>query len=191
MNDTTKPKLSFNRERDFEDFLIDNEDFFRSEFCLNPKYTVINRQMNLGVYGIADIVAITNIEGKVQVEIFELKNEPFSHSNISQLARYKKFFDDLITVYFEKESNVICNLIGPKTFPNNSDLCFLCQDIPWLTVYEFELDPINGIEFNHISGWSKTGNNESKEEEIASFIDLLGADIPFVALKVVKSGEEE
>jgi len=152
--------ISFDSEKDFENFLIENDSYFSGLFKLHNAN--IYQQLNLGPYGVADIVAVEEMPHEdpgrktISVKIFELKNTPLKHEHISQISRYREFFMNSDRHLYHKLA-IKGYLIGKKTFPADDDFCFLCQSIPWLDVCEFSLDPISGIEIRVVSGWKVSG----------------------------------
>lgn len=167
--------LKFETEKGLEDFLMDHLEFLADRFDLIGYQ--VERQVTLGAYGTADIVAThytENEEGErrvLDVVLFELKNAPLTHANVSQVARYKRFFDLIQEQHESMGVDFRAHLIGPKTFPGGGDdLVFLCQGIDWLDTYEFELDPMTGMRFKHISGW---GRNKHQSEHIDAYLEKL------------------
>lgn len=154
--------IIFEREKDLEDLLMEHEGFTAASFgCENH---VLRRQVNLGAYGIADIVALSSGWEEAgysfcSIHIIELKNEPLTHAHISQVARYREFFNQFDPRFSDMQ--IHGHLVGPKTFPKGDDLCFLAQSIDWLTVYEFEFDPMTGLEFKPVRGWKFSKDDEA------------------------------
>ncbi len=147
--------ISFDSEKCMENFLIENIDHYREEFGIEN--AEIFQQLNLGAYGIADFVACTlhelpNNVKIAEVVIFELKNTPLSVAHVCQISRCKEFFDKFYQ-YTNTQVDVRGVLIGKKTFPTSDDLCFLCQRIEWLSTFELDICPFNGVVFRHIQGW--------------------------------------
>ena len=153
--------ISFDTEKFLENFLVEHMDHYREFFGIND--AEIHQQMNIGAYGITDIVTIRHHEldygynepdlvTMVDITIFELKNTPLSAQHVSQISRYKRFFDK-ISEETGLQVNIRGVLIGKKTFPTSDDLCYLCQAIDWLEVYEVDLDPLKGLRFKAIEGW--------------------------------------
>lgn len=150
--------ISFDSEKIFEDYLLYHSEFFRETWGLHD--AGIYRQMRLGKYGIADIVCAETLPSEatggipeLQVTIFELKNTVLSASHIAQICRYREFFVAAENYLEGACMSVTGVLIGKKTLPTGDGLCYLCQAIPWLDVYEFSLEPDEGLIFNLISGW--------------------------------------
>lgn len=155
---TGEGMISFDSEKAFETFLLASPELMEEEFGVTESFRVFP-QMELGPYGIPDIVAVEVLEPPdekkiVTVKIFELKNAPLTLANVAQISRYKDFFNDAARG-MNVDYDVDAYLIGAKTFPtqNGSDLVYLCQNIDWLSVYEFALNPRKGIEFHAVREW--------------------------------------
>lgn len=167
--------ISFDSEKCLEDLLFENQDFLRKSFDLDADHE-IRRQVQLGAYGTADIVALKayrDVEHDftyLDVVIFELKNTPLALGHVSQIARYKRFFDSLYIEHDIDHVEIKGILIGKKTFPTGDDLVFLCQSIDWLETYEFSIDPLAGLKFGWVNGWVKSGE---KTQDFDAFVDTL------------------
>lgn len=147
--------IKFETERDLEDCLMENTDFL--ECYTGPHYSFY-RQMNLGPYGIADIVGIcsyTDPDGRTNcdVRIIELKNTPLAAAHVAQLARYKSFFERVLQDSGIRFTDIRGILVGLKTFPTADDLCYLVQNMNWLTCYEMNFCPFAGLEWHEVGGW--------------------------------------
>ena len=130
------------------------------------------RQVKLGEYGIADIVAYVECmeSGETWVEVVELKNTKLRADHLSQLARYKGFFDD---------SEFDCarfTLVGLKTFPSGGDECYLFQSAEWADVYELTICMIEGVSFEKVSGWRPAKNGEKCDKFVARFTEKKAED---------------
>ena len=72
------------------------------------------------------------------------------------------------------DHDVRFTLIGLKTFPNGSDDCFLMQASTWASVYEIEIDFVDGVSFCRVEGWVVSKQGQSCNDLIASFTELEG-----------------
>lgn len=80
--------MNFESEKEFEDQLYDCIRA-RKENPLNGRRVLsVIRQASLGKYGIADIITLELMGDKQVINVIELKNVPFSISNIFQTKRY-------------------------------------------------------------------------------------------------------
>jgi len=169
--------LTFRTEKDFESFLVDNEEFLFREFGGEKLF----RQVRVGRYGVIDLLSI-EIEKAyddfhIYIHVFELKNTEIKYSHLGQCARYKKFFDS-VSIPDGMSLDVYYHLIGLPTFPTNDDLIFICQDIDWLDVNEVVFSPFDGMRLNHISGWDikesyEGDNNDTFRELFNGYIDSI------------------
>ena len=129
------------------------------------------RQVRVGEYGVVDILALVECmeSGDKWVEVVELKNTKIKSEHLAQLSRYKSFFKSA-------DHDVIFTLIGLKTFPNGSDDCFLMQASTWASVYEIEIDFVDGVSFCRVEGWVVSKQGQSCNDLIASFTELEGKE---------------
>lgn len=173
--------ISFDSERCLENFLVKEKEFLREEFFVSES-AQIYQQLDLGPYGITDIVCIDYQDSSfgyndVCVDIIELKNTPLSHDHVAQVARYYDFFRRLGEVTGDVYE-INAYLVGKKTFPISNDLCFLCQNIDWLTVREFSIDPRKGIVFKDITGWTRSNYDDDFAHQFHSTIVPVKAKAP-------------
>lgn len=149
-------------EKELEDILfeyIDNFDVLidkNFEHYCEKKY----RQVDLGDYGIADIIGIIEFENpkyrSFQINIYELKKEEISVNTFLQAIRYAK----ALKLVFEKsiedavfEYNII--LVG-KTVNIKSDFIYLPDFYENLHIYTYKIDFNKGIYFNKEEGYKLT-----------------------------------
>ncbi|MCH8234300.1 MAG: hypothetical protein IIB82_16895, partial [Bacteroidetes bacterium] len=133
----THPGLEkFKTEKEIEDYLIETKmEYF--DLGLGEKQSIrILRQFNLDPYGIVDILTFGNYnspiadENIIDINIFEIKNEPIHLKQLSQLYRYA----DGIRVYTEnfklKENqyiNITPHLIIPFFDETDNNLIYLIK----------------------------------------------------------------
>jgi hypothetical protein len=152
-------------EKDLEDMLFEHIDDFDvliskgfEESC-QRKY----RQVNLGGYGIADIIGISEYPQPnnklIEINIYELKKEEISVGTFLQALRYAK----ALSLIFEKsnpndniEFNII--LVG-KILKTNSDFIYLTDFYENLHLYTYSFDFHKGIMFQKHSGYELTNGN--------------------------------
>mgnify|MGYP003668141709 CR=1 FL=1 len=152
--------IVFESEKEFENMLCEHLDnnYFLVEDSGIESY---DRQTNLGAYGITDLI-IHNQELDLDdnkevfvvsdmLNVVELKITELSSSHLSQIARYKTFFD--VTDHgYDVEYTLVCK----KSESYNTDLIFLAQSIDWLTIYTYEISLQKGIVFEILGGFSLT-----------------------------------
>lgn len=165
--------LRFDTEKDLENFILEHESWFCD--AMNLDGCELYSQVNLGPYGIADIVAIQeqvymNAEEEaysaLDVCVIELKNKALDHSHLCQLTRYMTFFDRIQT--YKGRIDVRGILIGAPTFPGQGDLCYLAQSIERVDVYETFLDPEAGVYLRLVEDWHKENSQLQAE---AAFLE--------------------
>lgn len=156
--------ISFDSEKALEDFVCQN---LERKFNIITEESVISyvRQPNLGLYGKGDILTISSEE---DVSLFELKNEELKISHISQIAKYRKFFMNHDSEF--ERRNYEFALVVKKSAAYSGDMIFLANQVDWLSVYEFSLDPAEGICFSLINEYSPNGDMKQN----AQAINLLG-----------------
>jgi hypothetical protein len=163
--------ITFNSEKDMEDFFFQYSDNYSGWFDLHPSVAwEKRRQVNFGTYGICDLLFIgteTTADSRIiHVRLIELKNTPLNCANIAQVARYKQFFDKI-----EEESGYVvnfkANLIGLKTLPVAGDFAYLAQNIDWLDVFETHVQP-TGITIKIVSEWGPAGFSDSETDRFLS-----------------------
>lgn len=163
--------INFDSEKELEDAICRSLDKGTNPID-GSRVTSYKRQVWLGEYGKVDIIAFCkdddeNNGNPTQLTVIELKNTPLKHDHASQIARYKGFFDNS-PVYSESNiEDITYQLVGLKTFPSSSDLCYLLQSMDWLEVYEIHADFENGITIDQMGGWHPT---KSKDTDFAEFI---------------------
>lgn len=126
-------------------------------------------QVEIKGYGVIDILNI-NIEPHpyskplLEITILELKKGKIDYNAIGQISRYKTAIDRLLSHWEVEEKfsvEEISGILIGETY-TNGDVCFLGDNISWLTVYEYNIDFNYGIKFKESSGWRNTNEDLSK-----------------------------
>jgi hypothetical protein len=123
------------------------------------------RQLNLGSYGIADIVTFkfvretqlsrvrkyTNTEWVLQVDVLELKKEEVNIGTLLQAVEYckgvQRFLEKRIDGNFQYRIEFGIVLIGKK-IEMKSAFCFMPDFFKNLSLYTYQIDLEKGIRFN-------------------------------------------
>ena len=166
--------ISFDSEKSLEKFIV--ECFAVDKKCIinDEAYDACLSQFSLGDYGIPDLIfhskLCNNGEDFITIHIVELKNEQIKAKDIAQISRYKTYIQRM---YEDSDLNIDlkCSLIVPKGVSSNSDACYLvnaCEDS--IDVYEFSLDPRNGIEFQMVYGFHKSDASPEQFEKLIKTI---------------------
>lgn len=163
-------------EKDLEDMLFEYLDDFDVlipkgfEHGCQRKY----RQVNLGSYGIADIIGVSEFNQPnnklIEINIYELKKEEISVGTFLQALKYAK----ALSILFEKsnpkdsiEYNII--LVG-KVLKTNSDFIYLTDFYENLHLYTYNFDFHDGITFEQHMDYKITNGNIPIDSSF--FLDL-------------------
>lgn len=165
--------LKFDSEKSLEDFVYVH--FLERNECLIDKqmYEFCGRQVSLDKYGTIDLLFGNcrdhgTDENPKEIEYtlhaVELKNEQISTANIGQIARYKtaieEAFDAAASALISVELK--CSLVVPEGMNSKEDCCYLSNHLDGIDVYEFSLDPYNGISFDQSGPWSRHASDKRK-----------------------------
>lgn len=158
-------------EKDLENIIWDNaqtregrEKLFSRGLDIQGK---LFRQVNIGGYGIADLISVEIDRGRwgddVIVTIYELKKEQINVDTLIQACRYYKGIQRFVYARYgdaieDFDLTIKITLIG-KTIETQSDFVFLldrCIDDCNISVYTYKYD-IEGLRFDEVyGGWCKT-----------------------------------
>jgi len=144
-------------EKDLEDIIFESDNELLQERGL-PINGLKKRQVNLGAYGIADLVTIERDPklNLLTVTVYELKRGKISNDTLLQLSRYitgvmHYFQDRSIDATFKGV------LIGSE-IDDSSDFVFVTNLIDSVSIVEYTYD-IDGISFLQIHNkWGFDGN---------------------------------
>jgi hypothetical protein len=156
-------------EKDLEEIIFNTSREVLREKGL-PIFGKIKRQLNLGKYGIADLVTIQTANNSypwgssLQITIYELKKDKIGISSFLQALGYAK----AIKVYLEEYRNIddfhIDIVLIGKEIDTTGSFCYIpelfCQDgsgnplgqIFNVQFYTYKFD-INGFSFDEKSGY--------------------------------------
>ena len=159
--------ILFESEKEFEDMLCKRLDdgHWIVEDERPERY---KRQVDLGSYGIADIAIgftdydMVNDEPVVSynyLKVVELKITELKTDSLSQIARYKAYFDST-----EHEFEMSYVLICKESESYKTDLIFLAQSIEWLTIYTYGFSLTDGITFKELGIHSLTNGKDVDEK---------------------------
>jgi hypothetical protein len=157
-------KISWESEKELEDWIFD----YARANNINPINEVsidsIYRQVDLGAYGIADLLTFSNDPGCLDVTVIEVKKEFIDIKTFAQLSRYRKGLD----IYFK---NILpgcfsINMIAVSTEIQMSDdsvwLSDLLSEYTNFFPYTCRVSLDDGIEFVETKGWRKKNENLEK-----------------------------
>jgi len=156
--------IKFDSENALETFLFENREFVEDSIGLLAGE--LHRQVDFGCYGRVDFIHAAYVPddiGPSIITVIELKNESIKASHAAQLCRYMTAIQEFIDGRFSDGDYMVNGvLIGPKTFPDLSDNCFLLQNISNVNCFEFSLC-VDGLKFSLISEWRASGDFKTKE----------------------------
>lgn len=127
---------------------------------------LIFSQVNLGGYGIVDIITVDfnptlvlpNNVTEIHFTIMELKKEIIDLSTIAQICRYKQGLFN----YFKHENRIIIKisgvLVGNKINAEDGS-CYVIDSMGWLHYVEYDISLNRGISFVRRENWYKEDNN--------------------------------
>lgn len=147
-------------EKEIEDVVYGSANSILRERGLNI-YGQKFRQVNLGSYGIADIVCIDISKyGErawgVRVSVIELKKNLIDVNTLMQSARYEKGIRRMLAKSHDLSNAIVSYshiLIG-KEIQKSGDFVFLLDAMENATAYTYSIDIISGILFNKCNGFS-------------------------------------
>ncbi len=149
-------------EKDLEDVMYDlikNNAMKLEErgFCVEFNDHV-ERQFNLGSYGIADICAFSYSPNcnELLIKIIELKKDVVDMNTYMQALKYKRGFEH----YFGDKYDLVfyINLVG-KNICQKNDFPLCISSLENTYVYTYSLDIDLGIKFQFHEGFSKQTPN--------------------------------
>ena len=159
-------------ESDLEGIIFNAPEGLLAESGLEEEYKQIYRQVNLGKYGIADLISVNYHKDNTPIEItiFELKNHKIDISALLQVSRYLKGVKEFVKYNTEHdlpEFDFKIVLIG-REIDTMSNFVFLNECIPNLSCYTYSYD-YDGIHFERKSGYY-VPDNKFPESLISTFL---------------------
>ena len=162
--------IPFPSEKFIEDFVYNT--IINTGICpvSNESVDSVFRQLDLGAYGIADIVKVSAQENPFENEkhyvitVLELKNADLKSKDLSQLARYMTGIDRYIEKYNQKMRftyEIYGELGGLRNGDN--DICYLSKYLENIGIYTLSATLTNGFLSNIIGdGWYKIDEDYKK-----------------------------
>jgi len=140
-------KIIFDSEKELEDFICN--DIEENKICpvAGTSVDLFERQLNLGAYGVADIVKISIEWDHIDVTVLEVKKETITSDAIIQTVRYMEGLKHFIGEYFADMQDQEIFIYGEIAAPNSSlgDGVFLLNVIDNLNIYEISCDLMSGF----------------------------------------------
>jgi len=149
-------KLDFPSENFIENYLISKIDADNHCVVADEEVDGAFRQVDLGSYGIADIVKFIWHPDMMVITVMELKNETLKPAHLAQLCRYVTCVKNIAKRY-QRFINieVYGELVGP--FEKSNDLPYLINHIDEnISVYDLRLSLDSGVVSDGVGrGWYK------------------------------------
>jgi hypothetical protein len=148
-------------EKDLEDIIYntDPDELRKRGLFVHGK---LFRQLNIGKYGIADIVCVERVGRELIINVLELKKEKIDVFSFLQALRYLKGISRYIKDYRGIECDITfqITLIG-KTIDLSNDFVYLSgfdiytsdQESSFLNICTYDYD-FDGIKFNPVNDYS-------------------------------------
>lgn len=164
-------------ERDLEDVICDALNTKEGQESLYDKgfhysftrgHLKYKRQLNLGVYGICDLVISSRddteisedwgmLQSRLTIEVVELKKGVLNERSLTQVMRYVKGVERYMQRHHPKSWYVIIPTLVGRSI-DLGDWVYMIDRIEGLRVFTYKYG-IDGITFEEHSGYYKTGDN--------------------------------
>lgn len=173
-------EINFPSEKFIEDYVFDCIERGACSIT-DEQYDIVMRQVSLGVYGIADIVA-ANVDFShksnqifIEIVVYELKNEPLKSRDYGQLSRYMSCIKYWLDRYsdklkYETYLSVRGVLAGLKSREDDFVLLnkYICQSID---TFYLSLDMRDGFNSSEVGReWYRAGRSLNDVKSIFSVI---------------------
>lgn len=156
-------------EKDLEDVVYEayrtgNQNFLLDRGLTSFTHDYVFRQLNLGDYGISDLIGVTfypSIEGSdmfrsfVNITVYELKKDSIGIDTFSQASRYAKGIELYLKSQGVTEYEFKFVLIGRTiNVSNNDNLCFFQDVMSNVLTYTYSYG-FDGIRFEKTASYKK------------------------------------
>ena len=130
------------------------------------------RQLNLGSYGIADLVCYHNSHSKegsvLNIQVVEIKKDYINADTIMQASRYVAGIRRLLDKRFNlKRTSLFFTivLIG-REIQVSGDFVFLLDAFGEVSAYTYSIDLDEGVKFQRQSGWFMSDETFGTSERV-------------------------
>lgn len=151
--------ISFDSEKSLEDFIYNHWRETGRFIADGKEYQVCLRQVNLGGYGIADLIFVSldlsDIENTLFVfHVVELKNEKIKLKDFGQISRYLTGVNKATaSSHNYKRFRSYGSLVVKDGIINDNDAAYIPNILGTVHVYEFKIDPVScSIVFEEFTG---------------------------------------
>ena len=159
-------------EKDIEDLIFEASQSQKGrEILLNRGLNIctpLKRQVNLGSYGIADLIDVIPDNTAISYNVIELKKVSLSIEDILQLSRYITGMNRFLrenTPDFANYHNVRGTLIGPD-LKGTKDIGYLINQLYGIHVLTYNYDLEKGLKFTHLHGFHKSNEILASDSDI-------------------------
>ena len=171
-------RIVFDSEAELEKFILDRFDQTGECVIDGECPNFMFRQLNLGIYGIADIVTLQKtthdgITDAYEIKVFELKKEKITAEAFAQVSRYEEGLKRVLSS-FVKNPDINCCFYSCLVGCEIDDSCLMLNNSDYY-YYKVFFDPESGVAFESASsGW---GRGDAANEIIAgAFKSLVAVD---------------
>jgi len=167
-------KVIFESEKELEDYIC--EKLEENKHCPigDESVDMYFRQLNIGAYGVADIVKISfNLSSpEICITVLELKKEKITLSTIAQVARYMTGIKHFINERYTNKSKYI-TVFGEVAAPGictDDDACYLSGQLDNIKIYDISCCLDTGFISSDGGVWVKTEPNFKNLNEASKAI---------------------
>jgi len=172
-------KVSWESEKELEDWIYNESEATSINPINNEEIHSIYRQVDLGSYGVADLVTFLHMPNGMEITIIEVKKENIDVKTFAQLSRYRKGVER----YFEGSHDSYCIeirliAVAPEIVKNDdsvwlSDLLTSSTDFYAFTC---NVDLKDGVVFNQTTGWVKSNEDFNKFHQSIGLAEIARFD---------------
>lgn len=160
-------------ERDLEDIIFNTDQYHLRERGLHCLlYDSIYRQVNLGNYGILDILTIRKDNNNFYVTVYEMKQKQINTNSFLQAVRYVRGLQRMWDIYNlnNHELHLRIVLIG-GSIDDKSDFCYISSVLRSVRFFTYKYD-YDGISFESSNSY-KLVDEKFPKETIISLKDCI------------------
>lgn len=132
-----------------------------------PQNATWYRQLQLGAYGVADLVAVTIFPKKrgyreVFVDIYELKKDQINVGTLLQAMKYGKAIEQIIRSHLKRTSIHFKFLLVGRKVDRSGDFIYMPDLLDNVYMYEYNIDFFKGLSFKQMNGFALSQGNLPK-----------------------------
>jgi len=147
-------------EKDLEDIIFEalQTEEGRSELLIkgfpyvadNP---IVHRQFRIQGYGIADLIIVTENNGKYFIKIIELKKDKIGISAVEQICTYKNGIDNILINLLQvpiEDIDIDIQLILIGEDIKQGNFIYVTEQIQNLSIFKFKIS-LSGLNFTEVN----------------------------------------